>query len=1851
MDSIKSIDKNNHMSTDELTIPAALIAKLREEGIKLWEEEGKLKFKAHKGVLTEDKLQQLKQQKIKVLELLKKENEAVSVVEDLENRHEFFPLTDVQAAYLLGRNKAFEYGGVACHLYLELNYEHLDPEKVEEVWNRMVKSHEMLRAEISPNGYQYIRESTPHFAVEVHHFAAESTEKTEAGLTEIREEMGNRMYQTDQWPLFGIGVSTTATKAVLHFSMEFLIADWASMLKIIHEFETRYFQPHQPIQISKLSFRDYLIAEQSLKNTLQYDKDKSYWKQRIPELPPAPKLPKARKEDYSSGKFIRRELRLNLASWNNLKQQAQKHGITPTVIVLTAYATVLERWSRNDHFCLNLTVLNRLPLHPEVNDIVGDFTSVSLLEVDFRESTEFTSLARNINTRLFEDLDHRLFTGIEVIREMTRQHGKESSLMPFVFTSAIGLNNVQQKLRGEVSENGISQTPQVFLDCQATDTSEGLLVNWDVRDGVFPDHLVSDMFEAFENLIHQLSSGDEYWEQSTPITLPWRQEQERIAANDTKAKLPTGVLHQSIESNIQSQPNAIAIIDPENTWNYRQLGLIATAVSEELKKLGCKPEERVAITIPKNAYQVAAVLGSLSAQATYVPIDVSQPADRRNKILQNASIRFALISTKSNVTFPEDIQTIEIDKLPLSEEVKLDANYSVEQPAYVIYTSGSTGEPKGVVISHKAARNTIEDINSRFEVSSKDSILALAQLGFDLSVYDLFGILAAGGKVIYPQTDRQTDPSHWLELMKDHQITLWDTVPALMQMMLTYLSSEKEVHLPAFRLALLSGDWIPLFLPDQLKQLLPGVQLISLGGATEAAIWSICHPYNGLASDWTSIPYGLPLANQGFRVLDKKWRDCPEWVVGELFITGDGLAMEYLGDEKMTKQRFFKHPIDGQQLYRTGDLGRYMPGGEIEFIGREDNQIKIRGHRIELGEIESVMQQHEAVGNVKVVVVDDTGQDRSLLAFVEPAVDKALNVKNKDKAFKELTAGIEDKARTQILHLNREAIENAVRQLDEAVFYSMLRSFQKMGFFSEEKSHSLEEIIKRDKILPRYHWLIGRWVSLLVDASLLEKQGENLIKTTINTTDQEENIHWDKARTMWTTANIGSPEFVEYVKSNALLLPDLLSGTQDPVELLFPEGNFKYAEAMYVKNAMTNYLNLAICELLVHIAKKKTGRFRILEIGAGIGATTRKVIEALKDYPVDYLFTDTVPAFVTNAKSNFSAATHMRFGVYDVDKDCRSQGLSPNSFDIIVAAGVLENAKNIPQALNNVKELLHPGGWFVFTEPTIEHPWILASQAFMMQEPQDDLRKYSSYLDRQSWYELTLKLGEGPVYHLPKTEDALSMLGIHLYATQVKKDHMYIDTEAMDSFMRNKLPSYMIPPQLQIVDALPLTGNGKVDIKQLKNWKVSLSNEGSSVQESENTYQSELEVKLAKMWAAALGLPSIGRDQNFYECGADSLIIAQMAGTLRDEFSAKGEVSKLPFDTLLREILNAPTVTDLAEFIRNHQGNVQSELNEHTTQKVNDNIGAYTHFGGGDSGPLRVIFPAGLGTMDCFRPLIEELKIQQAGPILGVSVADTDRYCSADPLELIEEVAEDYAAHLHSTGHQQVQIIGYCLGCMTAIEVARRLQEKDIEVSDLILIDGLRAPFIIQDELLVEAIYLPNMNISSEQTGFGSIDGSVLMHWFNEAVKENSNKIEKGDTIRIGGTDQLDMLGDVFRKMASYSLEERFDAYMKVMPATGEQKMPTEMVMRMFKTYSQSFQASSFEPTPYFGDIRYLQAEDGSYFLPGLSDQSVQFWSDVCLGEFSLGTIQGNHYSCIEPPNVKNVAKIVGEPLLAFHSK
>jgi thioesterase domain-containing protein/acyl carrier protein len=285
------------------------------------------------------------------------------------------------------------------------------------------------------------------------------------------------------------------------------------------------------------------------------------------------------------------------------------------------------------------------------------------------------------------------------------------------------------------------------------------------------------------------------------------------------------------------------------------------------------------------------------------------------------------------------------------------------------------------MITHESAVNTILDINERFQINSGDRILAISAFSFDLSVYDIFGTLAAGGTIVIPDAANSKDPSHWSELITTHQITIWNSVPAFMQMLIEHNLNNTQVVFNTLRLVLLSGDWIPLNLPTQIQALSPQAEIISLGGATEAAIWSIYYPITQVDPNWKSIPYGKPLKNQYIYVLNTSLKKCPVWVTGELYIGGIGLAKGYWQDEEKTNASFIIHPVTKEKLYKTGDLGRYLPDGDIEFLGREDFQIKINGYRIELGEIEATLKQHLTVKEVVVTTIPKTQQ---LIAYIVP---------------------------------------------------------------------------------------------------------------------------------------------------------------------------------------------------------------------------------------------------------------------------------------------------------------------------------------------------------------------------------------------------------------------------------------------------------------------------------------------------------------------------------------------------------------------------------------------------------------------------------------------------------------------------------------------------------------------------------------------------------------------------------------------------------------------------------------------------------------------------------------------------
>lgn len=431
--------------------------------------------------------------------------------------------------------------------------------------------------------------------------------------------------------------------------------------------------------------------------------------------------------------------------------------------------------------------------------------------------------------------------------------------------------------------------------------------------------------------------------------------------NDREFSNRKETLHGEFYENALKYPERIALIYENEKVSYKMLRLYALRAANYMWQRGVRRNDKIVVILPRGIGQVAALLGILAIGAAYVPIAMKQPLGRRKKIIEN--VKPALV---------------------LQDEAFLEENpwtgcieNNSKDTAYIIYTSGSSGEPKGVEMSHVAAMNTIEEILHMWNIGAEDSVLNISAFDFDLSVFDIFGLLTVGGTIVLIDEDDFRDPEVWKNLIEIYGITIWNSAPALLDM---FLIMGENNHFGKLRLALVSGDWIPLYLPEKwYKVTSANSQFVALGGATEGGIWSNYYCVSKVDKLWNSIPYGQALPKQKYRITDENFVECGVDIPGELQIGGGSLAKGYINDEELTMKKFITD-VKGERWYRTGDRGRRWADGTIEFLGRMDTQVKIRGHRIELGEIESVLKSISRIKEAVVVAQGDK-YHKELVAF------------------------------------------------------------------------------------------------------------------------------------------------------------------------------------------------------------------------------------------------------------------------------------------------------------------------------------------------------------------------------------------------------------------------------------------------------------------------------------------------------------------------------------------------------------------------------------------------------------------------------------------------------------------------------------------------------------------------------------------------------------------------------------------------------------------------------------------------------------------------------------------------------
>lgn len=738
----------------------------------------------------------------------------------------------------------------------------------------------------------------------------------------------------------------------------------------------------------QLQYADYAAWQVLPQNKKVVNESLEYWREKLQNLPQVHSLnlcynrPVQRTFDGTS---LTHSFDENIVK--GVKNLCSKLSVTPFMLLNSVFAALLSRYSNHRDIVVGTPVSGR---NIQCQGMLGLFINSIVLRFDVDKTASFEHFVAQNKTMIAEALSHAEAPFERVVETVNPERSSSHEPLFQIQFSYENIDGRTLSLPGlQIHVCDIQAKVSRFdLELAIVEQAGGLRAVWTYNLNLFKQEHIASLVKHFEHLLRGVIGDSNCSIDAYPLMdaelLAELSTKTQPSPNFTQACESSATLHGLFVSSVRKTPEAIAVCDEKGSLSYRALFDSVSALATQLKPL-IEPEELVAVRLPKGREQVIATLGVMMAGGAYLPVEVDWPQARCAGIFEQAGCRILICQSDAD-EFAEIEHRIDIAQLlpaATSQFEHWQDDVHPQHLAYVIFTSGSTGKPKGVAIEHQMAVNTILDINKRFDVTADDAVLVVSALSFDLSVYDIFGLLACGGRVVFPEHAQAKEPSHWLDCIERFGVTIWDTVPVSAAMLVDRLALRDRPCSVQVRHILMSGDWVPPTLPPRLQKYFVGVQAHSLGGATEGSIWSIHYPIVQDTSEWSGIPYGKPLTNQQFYILNEAMVPCPVGVDGELFIGGKGVAREYYHAEQLTRERFVVHPKSGERLYRTGDIGRYRDDGNILFVGRIDQQVKVRGYRIELGEIEVQLNKIQAVKKA-IVRICGAGELARITAYVQP---------------------------------------------------------------------------------------------------------------------------------------------------------------------------------------------------------------------------------------------------------------------------------------------------------------------------------------------------------------------------------------------------------------------------------------------------------------------------------------------------------------------------------------------------------------------------------------------------------------------------------------------------------------------------------------------------------------------------------------------------------------------------------------------------------------------------------------------------------------------------------------------------
>jgi amino acid adenylation domain-containing protein/non-ribosomal peptide synthase protein (TIGR01720 family) len=861
--------------------------------------------------------------------------------------------------------------------------------------------------------------------VDLEALASPRREALAAGL--LRREAG-RCFDLERGPLLrALLLRLSARRHLLVLTCHHIILDGRSLGRLVRELASGYAtalaapatlaEQAPPAAPAELATRqERRGAEGAAARAL------AYWQAQLASGPPPLELPcdhpRPAVHSYRGGLRVRRAGGLCAP----LRELGAGHGATLFMTLLAAIGAWLHRLAGQDDLVVGFPSAGSAPGGGDGRRFLGYDLNLLPLRSQVGGNPTFADHLAAVRRRVLAGNEHRDFSFNALLKALGLRYGL--GRLPLVAV-AFNLDRDEPGARFadlELTLHGNTTGGSRFeLFLNAVERGGELLLECEHSSDLFEALSVDRFLAHLETLLRAAAAAPLGPVLDLPLLSAGERHQILHAWNDTAAEYDRDrLIHHLFSAQVARDPEPVAAVCAGESLSYGELNRQANRLAHLLRALGVRRGDPIALFLPRDLAMVVAVLGVLKAGAAYVPLAGSFPPARRRWIAAALGIRYLVThpdrlgellgppaqipGLEHLVCLPAGAGAAAATAAAATADASGDAGCRLwgapdllRQPqhdppdrgdagdtAYVIFTSGSTGTPKGVVVAHRAVVNLIVWVNRTFEVGAGDRVLFITSLSFDLSVYDVFGLLAAGGSIEIATDADLAEPERLYRLLRSRPITFWDSAPAALQQLTPYFAPPPGEPEARLRLVFLSGDWVPLTLPAEVWHTFGRARVIALGGATEATVWSNFHVVTAVDPRWSSIPYGRPIQNAVYHVLDLEFEPCPVGVAGDLHIGGECLASGY-AEPALTAERFLPDShaaVPGSRLYKTGDCARRWPDGTLEFLGRRDSQIKVRGFRIELGEIEATLAQHPAVRHAAAVVRHDRPGQQQLVAYV-----------------------------------------------------------------------------------------------------------------------------------------------------------------------------------------------------------------------------------------------------------------------------------------------------------------------------------------------------------------------------------------------------------------------------------------------------------------------------------------------------------------------------------------------------------------------------------------------------------------------------------------------------------------------------------------------------------------------------------------------------------------------------------------------------------------------------------------------------------------------------------------------------